>query len=123
MAIVLSLLHEHAATALIILLGAAAAFASGRAIAQTWRPYWQLPLYILLLAAVTRFCHFALFEATLLDAQGYVIDLAVLMLAGAAGFRQVRREQMITQYAWIYGPAGPLGWRRIGSAAPGVGKA
>ena len=76
MALVLSLLQEHAATALIILLGAAAAFASGRAIAQTWRPYWQLPLYMLLLAAVTRFCHFALFEATLLDAQGYVIDLA-----------------------------------------------
>lgn len=96
----------------IMLLGSAAAFASGRAIAHTWRPFWHVPAYMLLLAAVTRFCHFALFEEPLLDLNGYALDLIVLLLAGGLGFQGRRRQQMATQYAWIYEAAGPLHWRR-----------
>jgi len=53
---------------LTVIIGGAAAYASGKAIAQTWRPYRQVPFYCLLLAAGVRFCHFALFEEPLLSA-------------------------------------------------------
>jgi hypothetical protein len=112
MGTLLRLMGEHAATVVILSLGAAAAFASGRAIAQTWRPFWHVPAYMLLLAAVTRFCHFALFEEPLLDLSGYLVDLIVLVFSGGMGFKILRRQQMITQYAWEYAAAGPVGWRR-----------
>ena len=48
-------------------LGGGAAFLSGRAIAQTWRPFWNVLLYMAMLGAGVRFVHFALFEATLLS--------------------------------------------------------
>lgn len=94
-----------------VLMGGAAAYASGKAVAQTWRPFWHLPLYVLALAAVVRFCHFALFEQTLLDGPGYLLDLVVLMGAAGFGYRRVRTEQMLRQYAWVYELAGPLRWR------------
>lgn len=106
------LVAAYGPAVIILLLGMAAAFASGRAIAQTWRPYWHLPAYMILLATVTRFCHFALFEEPLLDLNGYVLDLIALLVAGSLGFQALRRQQMITQYGWAYEAAGPLHWRR-----------
>ena len=50
---------------LTVLLGGAAAWSTGRAIAETWKPYWQLVWYVLLLAAAVRFIHFGLFEEPL----------------------------------------------------------
>lgn len=97
---------------IILVLGSAAAFASGRAIARTWRPFWHVPAYMLLLAAVTRFCHFALFEVPLLDPGAYLLDLIVLTVAAMVGFQALRRQQMVTQYTWAYETAGPLAWRR-----------
>ena len=44
-----------------VVLGGAAAFMSGRAVAQTWRPYWHIPLYMVPIAATVRFFHYALF--------------------------------------------------------------
>ncbi len=110
----LPLIMAHWSFVLISILGGAAAYASGKAIAQTWRPFWHLPFYMLGLAAVTRFCHFALFEEPLLQLQGYVIDLAVLTLAACVGYRRLRVAQMLTQYGWLYQAVGPLGWRRRG---------
>ena len=43
--------------ALTVLLGGAAAFTTGQAIAQSWKPYWQLVWYMVLLAAAVRFFH------------------------------------------------------------------
>ena len=57
-----------------ILMGGLAAYASGKAIAQTWRPFWHVPLYMLALAAVVRFCHFALFEEPLLSLRSYAVE-------------------------------------------------
>ena len=37
-----------------LILGGLAALASGRALADTWRPVWQLPMYMLALAAAVR---------------------------------------------------------------------
>ena len=43
-------------------LGGGAAFLAGRAIAQTWRPFWSVLVYMAMLGAAVRFVHFALFE-------------------------------------------------------------
>lgn len=99
---------------LTVLIGGAAAYASGKAIAQTWRPFRQVPLYCLLLAAGVRFCHFALFEQPLLSPIGYSLDFLVALLFAGLGFRLLRARQMTTQYGWLFKRSGVLSWRRAG---------
>jgi hypothetical protein len=87
--------------ALTVVLGGAAAWATGNAMAATWRPAATLIVYIFGLAAAVRFFHFALFAEPLLAPGNYVIDLAVLLAVGLAGYRVRRARQMATQYAWL----------------------
>lgn len=94
------------------ILGGGAAYLSGRAMAQTWRPYWQVPLYMLGIAATVRFFHYALFEGPLLSVPSLVVDYIVVVVAASAGYRIVRARQMASQYRWLFDRAGPLGWRR-----------
>jgi hypothetical protein len=95
-----------------LILGGGAAALAGRAIALTWRPWWQIAAYMLILGAAVRFFHFALFRGTLLSLHYYVVDSAICMAFGFAGFRAARAEQMISQYRWLNAPNGPLRWRR-----------
>jgi hypothetical protein len=98
-----------------VILGGGAALLAGRAIAQTWRPWWQIVVYMMILGAAARFFHHALFDGTLLSPHYYLVDTAVCMLAGFAGFHAARRGQMVNQYRWINEPAGLLRWRRRSS--------
>lgn len=84
-----------------VILGGSAAFISGRAVAQTWRPWWHIPLYMLLLAGVVRFFHYALFWEIFISATNYVVDFAVLLVLGMLGHRTTRAQQMRTQYGWL----------------------
>ncbi len=95
-----------------IILGGGAAALSGRAIAATWRPWWQVVAYSFILGCAVRFIHFSLFGGTLLSAHYYLVDSAVCMALGFLGFRAARVAQMLTQYRWINEPGGPLRWRR-----------
>lgn len=95
-----------------VILGGGAAALAGRAIALTWRPWWQTVAYMLILGAAVRFIHFALFDATLLSLHYYVVDAAVCMAFGFLGFRAARAKQMVSQYRWIHEPNGRLRWRR-----------
>lgn len=94
-----------------IVMGGAAAWATGRALARTWRPFWQIAPAALALGAVVRFLHFALFKGTLLSAHYYAVDVAIVFAAAAWGYRAARAGQMATQYSWIYAASGPLSWR------------
>jgi len=97
---------------LTVVIGGAAAYQAGKAIAQTWRPFWQVPGYMLVLAAAVRFCHFALFAERLASAGAYLLEFAVALLAAMFGYRLVRARQMTTQYGWLYQRRSPLFWRR-----------
>jgi hypothetical protein len=97
---------------LTVAMGGSAAYLSGKAIAQTWRPFWHVPIYMLALAAAVRFCHFALFEEPLLSASSYAADFLVAFAAAGLGYRVVRARQMATQYGWLFRPRGLLGWQR-----------
>ena len=102
-----------------VLMGGWAAWMTGRAMALTWKPYWQLILYLLILAAFVRFIHFALFGGTLLTLHYYLVDAVVLLLIGSLGFRYRRARQMTTQYRWLYERTGPFGWRERSPATKG----
>jgi hypothetical protein len=84
-----------------IALGGGAAWLAGRAIAQTWRPWWSVAAYMLILGAAVRFMHFALFDGTLLSIHYYAVDAGVAMLFAGLGFRVTRRGQMVRQYAFL----------------------
>ncbi|HEX4410099.1 MAG TPA: hypothetical protein VH206_15105 [Xanthobacteraceae bacterium] len=95
-----------------VILGGGAAALSGRAIARTWRPWWQVAVYVLILGAAVRFIHFALFSGTLLSLHYYAVDSALCMIFGALGFRAARVTQMTSQYRWLNEANGPFRWRR-----------
>ena len=100
-----------------IILGGWTAWMTGRAIALTWRPLWQLPFYILILGLFVRFIHFALFGGTLLSMHYFLVDTIFLVAFALAGWRYTRTTQMTTQYRWLYERTGPFGWRPRGTAA------
>jgi len=95
-----------------IILGGGATALSGRAIATTWRPWWQVVAYSFILGTAVRFIHFSLFGGTLLSVHYYLVDSAVCMAFGFLGFRTARASQMVTQYRWINEAEGLLRWRR-----------
>jgi hypothetical protein len=83
-----------------VALGGGAAWLAGRAIAQTWRPWWQGVLYMFILGGAVRFIHYALFEGAL-SPWGYGVDTAVALGCAAAGFRFTRARQMARQYGFL----------------------
>ncbi|MBN9278786.1 MAG: hypothetical protein J0I57_14330, partial [Hyphomicrobium sp.] len=84
-----------------VVMGGLAAYATGSAIAATWRPRWQLVVYGFLIACAVRFIHYALFHEPFIAPRSYVVDLIVLIAAAAFGFRVTRRRQMREQYDWL----------------------
>ena len=87
-----------------VLMGGLAAYASGKAIAQTWRPFWHVPLYMLVVAAAVRFLHFALFEEPLASLPSYAADFAIAFAAASLG--QVHAAQLPSRFINL--PAGRL---------------
>ena len=98
-------------------MGGGAAWMSGRAIAGTWRPWWHIVAYMLILGAAVRFFHYALFDGTLASLHYYLVDSAVCMLLGFLGFRVTRAAQMTTQYGFRNIRTGFLAWARRPAAS------
>ena len=92
-------------------MGGWAAWMTGRAVALTWRPYWQSVAAAALLAWGVRFIHFALFEGSFASLHYWTIDFVVVLAIALLGYRTTRARQMTTQYSWLYERTGPLTWR------------
>src|SRR5262249_4235582 len=92
-------------------LGGGAAVIAGRAIAATWRPWWDVVKYMLLLAVAGRFIPFSLYQSPLPSLPAHLVDPSVCLIAGLLSFRLKRVQQMVTSYGWINRRAGPLHWR------------
>ncbi len=97
-----------------VILAGGAAFLTGRASARIWGDSLSLVVYMLLLAAATRFIHFALFSGTLLSGWYYVVDLIVLLAIAFAGKRITRAGQMARQYGFEYERRNAFAWGRKG---------
>jgi hypothetical protein len=103
----LDFLPEHAGPFLLVtvVLGGGAAWQTGRAVAQTWRPWRQAVLYMLILGAAVRFVHYALFDdGALLSLPAYGLDTAVAIGCATLGFRTARAGQMARQYGFLGRP-------------------
>jgi hypothetical protein len=92
-------------------LGGGAAALAGRAIAATWRPWWHVVMFMLLLGAAVRFIHFSVYGSAFLSPHYYLVDTTVCLIAGLLSFRLKRVQQMVTCYNWINERSGPLNWR------------
>lgn len=89
-----------------------AAWLTGQALAGTWRPVWQGFVYAPLLGAVDRFLIYALFDGTLQSLPAYLFHAALLLAIMLLAYRRTRARKMVSQYPWLYEPAGPFGWRK-----------
>ncbi|MCP5365102.1 MAG: hypothetical protein H6905_07750 [Hyphomicrobiales bacterium] len=94
----------------VIILGFAA-YMTGQAVANTWRPYWQLLVYCVLIAGAARFFSYALGDGQLLTLTGYLADFIVLAAIGSFAYQLNRARKMVSQYPWLYERAGLFGWR------------
>ena len=99
-----------------LFLGGGTSWLTGRAIAITWRPWWQLVGFMLLMGAAVRFLHMSVFGGTLLSPYFYGIDTTFCLIFGLVGFRVMRVSQMVTCYGWINRREGPFHWRHHPSA-------
>ncbi len=91
-----------------------AAYMTGQALANTWRPAWQVSVYGALLGVADRFLTFALFEGELLSLTGFLIDTAALMAISHFAYQLSKARKMVNQYPWLYEPTGLFGWRKKG---------
>jgi hypothetical protein len=95
-----------------LIMGGAAAVASGRAVADGWGNANMVALYAALLALAVRFIQYSVFGQPLLSLRTYLIDFAVLLLFADLGYRLRRTTQMVRQYPWLYERTSPITWRQ-----------
>src|SRR5262249_39885199 len=95
-----------------VLLGGGAAALAGRAVALTWRAWWQGVGYFLMLGAAVPFISFALLDGTLLSIHYYLVDGGACGALAFVGFTAARAARMAGQYPWIHELDGPLRWHR-----------
>ena len=94
-----------------------AVFMTGHALANTWRPRWQLVVYCILLGFADRFLIWALFRGEAWLVSGYLVDTAYLLGLGLLSYRLTEARKMVTQYPWLYERTGLLSWRTKGERA------
>jgi hypothetical protein len=94
---------------MLLLIGAA--WMTGRSIAGSWKPTWNLAASALGLGFAARFLHFALYQAPFLSLSRYTLDTLTLGVVAYLGHRFTRTNQMTRQYHWLYDKASPFSWR------------
>jgi hypothetical protein len=85
----------------IIIIGGTAIM-TGRALADGWKPPWQVVAACFGLALADRFLVYALFGGELLSLSGFVIDFAVITALGLIAHRLTLVHKMVAQYPWRY---------------------
>jgi len=88
-----------------------AGFMMGQAIANTWRPSWQVVPYGLLLALFERFLAWSLLGEDFANVMGLVMSAVVIVGLAYFAWRLTLTHKMVSQYPWMYERAGPFAWR------------
>jgi len=91
-----------------------AAYMTGQAVANTWKPRWHVVAYCLPMGLVDRFLTWGLFEGDGLLVTGYIIDTIVLLIIGLFSFQLNKARRMTLQYPWIYERVGLFSWSEKG---------
>jgi ABC-type uncharacterized transport system permease subunit len=87
---------------LTVIIVGGAAIMTGRALADGWKPAWQVVLACFGLALADRFLVYALFEGELLSLSGLIIDFAVVTALALVAHRLTVVHKMVAQYPWRY---------------------
>jgi hypothetical protein len=85
----------------VVIIGGAAIM-TGRALADGWKPPWQVVAACIGLALADRFLVYALFEGELLSLSGFLIDFVVITALALIAHRLTVVHKMIAQYPWRY---------------------
>jgi Domain of unknown function (DUF6867) len=85
----------------VIIIGGAAIM-TGRAIADGWKPAWQVVFACFGLALADRFLVYALFGGQLLSLSGFIIDFLVITALALVAHRLTLVHKMVAQYPWRY---------------------
>jgi hypothetical protein len=93
-------------------LAGAGAYATGRALALSWQPFWHAVIYVILLTAAERFLHFALFREALFAPLACALDYLLGLAAAALAYYRTRARQMARQYGFIAAAAAAKGGRQ-----------
>ncbi len=88
----------------------------GQAVAETWRPAWQIIVYSFLLALGYHFIRCALFNGEWLSILQYMLNSLVILVISALAYRLTQARKMVTQYPWLYERSGLLGWKEKSAA-------
>ena len=85
----------------VIIIGGTAIM-TGRALADGWKPPWQVVAACFGLALADRFLVYALFGGELLSLSGFIIDFVVITALALIAHRLTLVHKMVAQYPWRY---------------------
>jgi hypothetical protein len=85
----------------VIIMGGAAIM-TGRALADGWKPPWQVVFACFGVTLADRFLVYALFGGELLSLSGFVIDFIVITVMALVAHRLTVVHKMVAQYPWRY---------------------
>ncbi|MGH6918603.1 MAG: DUF6867 family protein [Geminicoccaceae bacterium] len=88
--------------ALTVIVAGGAAIMTGRALADGWKPPWQVVAACFGLTLADRFLVYALFGGDLLSLSGFLIDFVVLTALALLAHRVTLVRKMVNQYPWRY---------------------
>jgi branched-chain amino acid transport system ATP-binding protein len=101
---------------LTVILVGGAAILTGRAVANNWKPAWQVVASCFGLALADRFLIYALFQGELLSASGILVHFLVLTAMGLAAWRIAKVGKLVNQYPWRYRRTSPFGYTELNDA-------
>lgn len=87
---------------LTVIITGGAAIMTGRALADGWKPVWQVVCACFGLGLADRFLVYALFEGQLLNLTGFVTHFLVITVMALVAHRVTHVRKMVTQYPWRY---------------------
>lgn len=88
--------------ALTVGIAGGAAIMTGRALADGWKPVWQVVFACFGLALADRFLIYALFQGEILNLTGFLIGFLAITVLGLLAWRVTLVRKLVNQYPWRY---------------------
>lgn len=96
---------------LTLIITGGAATMTGRALADGWKPAWQVVAACFGLALADRFLVYALFQGPLLHLAGFVTHFLAITALALLAYRITAVRKMVNQYPWRYERASLFAYR------------
>jgi hypothetical protein len=96
---------------LTVIIAGGAAIMAGRALADGWKPVWQVIVACFGLGLGDRFLIYALFDGPLLSLSGFLVHFVVITAMALIAYRITRVHKMVSQYPWRYERVSLWAWR------------